>query len=142
MHEQKSVETEVKTSTRLRLFIPYTTPELTKAALASAAGFARKLRASVTLVSVHIVPFPNPVNRPTVDPEHLKHPLREAIREAPVPVRAVLVYARDHDTGYRRALAPASLVLIASRRRWWTTKEQKLARRLERAGHSVAVLAV
>jgi hypothetical protein len=127
---------------QLQLVIPYTTSELTRTALDAAPKLARELDAEATLIAVHVVPFPCPLDRPTVDPDCLRRKLLAVAKSAAIPVRAVLVYARDWETGFQRVLKPGSLILVATNRRVWRTAEEKLARRLALAGHSVAVLSV
>jgi hypothetical protein len=127
---------------RLQVVIPYTTPHLTAVALKSAAGLTRNLGATVRLICIQVVPYPCPLNQPNVDTDHLKDRLRELARESELPVRAELIYTRDREATFRRVLRPGSLVLIATERCWWRTAQEKLARWLLRAGHSVALLPV
>jgi len=124
----------------LRLVIPYTTHELTRGALEGAVKLARGLGADLTLVAVQVVPFPCPLSRPTVDPDHLKRELLTVAKTSSLCTRILVVRARDRETGFSSALAPDSLVLVATKRRWWRTAEEKLARSLARAGHSVALI--
>ncbi len=124
----------------LRLVVPYTTRELTRSALQGAATLARGLRADLTLLAVQVVPFPCPLNRPTVDPEHLERELQALAKTSSLCTRILVVRARDRETGFSHALAPGSLVLVATKRWWWRTAEEQLARSLARAGHSVALV--
>ena len=125
---------------QLRVFVPYTTPQLTKAALATASALSRRLRASVTLFAVQVVPFPLPIDRPAVPTGWLEQKLLIIGQEAAAAeVRVVL--ARDRDTGLQEVLEPRSLVVVASKKHWWPTAETRLARSLARAGHSVALVA-
>jgi hypothetical protein len=52
-------------------------------------------------------------------------------------VSAEIVYARDWEQGFRRSLAPGSLVLFGIKRSWWRTSEKRLAERLRKIGHQV-----
>jgi hypothetical protein len=127
---------------RLELVIPYTNPESTRTALDAAARLAHGLDALVALVAVHVVPFPCPLSRPLVDVEHLRRELLALIGSLSMPVRVSLILARDRELALARILKPRSIVLIATRRRWWRTAEEKLARSLARAGHNVTILVV
>ena len=51
-----------------------------------------------------------------------------------------MVLARYWDEGFRRALKPASIVVIGVHRRLWPTREEKLARLLTRDGHNVVLV--
>jgi hypothetical protein len=46
----------------LRVFVPYTSPELTRLALAKATALTKNLAAHITLFTMHAVPFPLPPN--------------------------------------------------------------------------------
>lgn len=126
----------------LQLVIPYTTPELTRAALKSAAVLAQDLGATMRLVGVHVVPYPCPLDHPDVANEHLKNKLAAVAWESALPVRAEVVYGRDRQAAFRQVLGPGALVLLATRKHWWRTAQERLARSLSRAGHSVALLVV
>jgi hypothetical protein len=50
----------------------------------------------------------------------------------------VRVYlCRDRAEVVRSVLKPHSLVVIGGNRRWWPTREKRLARQLRRSGHAV-----
>jgi len=124
----------------LRLMVPYTDPATARGALAAAGGLARGLDASIALVAVQVLPFPAPFYCPSSVREHLEGQLAALARECPAPVDAVVVLARDLEEGYLEVLEPGVTVLIATRRRWWRTREEKLARALTRAGNKVVLV--
>ena len=125
----------------LRIVIPYTTPELTLAALRHA-GVCSDLNVHVSLVDVQVVPYPCPIDQPPINREYSSSRLRELFKESGLPGRAEVVYTRDLLEGFKRALEPGSLVIIAARRRWWPTREERLARELLAAGHQVMLLPI
>ena len=129
-------------SSGLQVFVPFTSPKLTKTALAQAAMLTRNLRAQITLFAVHVVPFPVPLDKPNVSAAFLERKLVAVARGAGSAVRVRVAFARDAEYGYHQVLIPNSLVVMASQKRWWPTAEVKLARSLVRAGHSVALLEV
>jgi len=124
----------------LRLMVPYTDPATARGALAAAGVLARGLDASIALVAVQVLPFPAPFYCPSSVREHLEGQLADLARECPAAVDAVVVLARDLEEGYREVLEPGVTVLIATRPRWWRTREQKLARALARSGHKVVLV--
>jgi hypothetical protein len=126
----------------LRVFVPYTSVELTKAALTEATVLARNLDVQITLFAVQIVPFPLPLERPAVAPEFLQQRLLAAAGEIEAAVDVELIFARDLNFGMQRVLPPNSLVVVATKKSWWPTSEAKLAKSLTRAGHSVTLLVV
>jgi hypothetical protein len=121
----------------LQVVIPFRTPPLTRAALRYAADLANELDARIRLIDVHVVPYGVPLDKPTVDPRHLTRRLRLLAQESTLAISAEVVYARDWEQGFRRSLAPGSLVLMAIRRSWWRTSEKRLAARLRKLGHHV-----
>jgi hypothetical protein len=122
--------------------VPYTTSELTSAALTAVAAFTGNLGVHVLLVAVQIVPFPLPLNRPPVSLSFVEQKLRAAACEIELPVITQVVIARDREVAFDRAISPGSLVVLATKKRWWPTQQVKLARLLARAGHSVTLLEI
>jgi hypothetical protein len=121
--------------------LPYTTHELARAALRHA-GVCSDLDVHVNLVDIQVVPFPCPLDQPPINKEFSEHRLVELLKETGLPGRAALLYTRDWLEGFRQMLEPGSLVVLATRRRWWPTREEKLARTLTKAGHQVMLLPV
>ena len=126
----------------LWIVIPYTTPQLTREALRYAGVCIDALNVRVHLIDVHAVPFPCPMDCPPVSKEHSERRLLELAHQSRLPGRAHVVYARDQFQGLLGALPPKSLVVLATKKRWWPTKETKLARFLTGAGHEVMLLVV
>jgi hypothetical protein len=124
-------------SSSLQVVIPHRGPELTKAALKYAATLADDLNVRLRLIDVHVVPYGVPLDEPPVNPKHLMRRIRSLVKESTLPVSAEIVYARDWEQGFRRALSPGSLVLMAIKRSWWRTSEKRLASRLRKIGHQV-----
>ncbi len=129
-------------SPRLRVVVPYTSPELTRVALGAAQNLAEELSAELTLVAVQVVPFPCPLDRPSVDPAHFERQLVSVAGTVGSPVRIQIVRARDERTGFQSVLRPRSLIFMATKRRPWPTREERLRRSFMNSGHSVALLPV
>jgi hypothetical protein len=125
----------------LSVVIPYTTMEHTQAAIRHV-GVCSDLDVHVTLVDVQVVPFPCPLDQPPIDSKYSRSRLAALFSETSLPGRGVVLYARDWLEGIRRALEPQSLIVMATRRRWWPTREEKLARSLSKAGYQVMLLSV
>jgi hypothetical protein len=125
----------------LWMVIPYTTPELTRAALRHA-GVCSDLDVHVDLVDVQVVPFPCSLDQPPIDKEFSERRLRKLLQETGLPGHAAVLYTRDWLEGFKRVLEPGSLILLATKKRWWPTREDKLARSLMKAGHKVMRLPV
>src|SRR5579883_1576654 len=114
----------------LQVVIPHRSPEQTRSALKYAASLAADLNVRLRLIDVHVVPYGIPLDAPTVSPKHLTRKIRQLAQESDLPISAEVIYARDWEQGFRRALAPGSLVLMAMKRSWWPTKDKRLAARL------------
>jgi hypothetical protein len=126
----------------LELVVPFTNPALTARALAAAAELAQGFEAAVTLMAVHVLPYPAPLECQEGIRKRLEADLTALARTSPVATRVKLVFARDREAGYLGLLSRRSLVVIGAKDRWWTTREERLARRLTSSGHSVAVVKV
>ena len=126
----------------LELVVPYTTPALAARALAAAAELARGFEAAVTLMAVHVLPYPSPLEIQEGIRKRLEAELRALARTSPVEIRVKLVFARDRSDAYLGMLRHQSLIVIGTRDRWWRTREERLARRLTAGGHSVALVKV
>ena len=125
----------------LWMVVPYTTPELTRAALRHA-GVCSDLDVHVALVDVQVVPFPCPLDQPPIRKEFSERRLRGLLDETGLPGRATVVYTRNWLEAFKRVLEPGSLVIMATQKRWWPTREEKLTRALREAGHQVMLLPV
>ena len=126
----------------LELVVPYTNPALTARALAAAAELAHGFEAAVTLLAVHVLPYPAPLECHDGIRKHLEAELTALARTSPVATRVKLVFARDREAAYLGMLNRQSLVVIGAKDRWWRTAEERLARKLTSGGHSVALVKV
>ena len=71
---------------------------------------------------------------------HLTARLTELGERTSLPSCVHLVVSRDRVEGFRQVLRPGSAVLLGSRKRFWRTREEKLARELTRLGHHVSLI--
>lgn len=126
----------------LPVYVPFTTSDLTRAALTAAVALTRNLGARVSLVAVLIVPFPLPLDGTAVSPSLVERELQTVARDIEVPVDAHVVIARDREEAFHRAILPGSLVVLATKKRWWPTRQARLARLLACAGHSVTLIEI
>lgn len=126
----------------LELVVPVTSPALAAQALAAAAELARGSQSAVTLMAVHVLPYPSPLECPAGMRERLEADLTAIARTAPVAARVNLIFARSREEAYLALLPRHSLVVMGVKHRWWPTGEDRFARKLASAGHSVAVIRV
>jgi hypothetical protein len=57
--------------------------------------------------------------------------------QSPVATKVQIYLCRDQFETLKMVLNPSSLVLLAGPKRWWSTPERRLARKLRKAGHEV-----
>ena len=86
--------------------MPYTNPALTARALAAAAELARGFEAAVTLMAVHVLPYPSPLECQEGIRKRLEAELTAVARTSPVAIRVKLVFARDREDAYLGLLRP------------------------------------
>ena len=125
----------------LWVVIPFTTPELTRVALRHA-GVCSDLDVHVALVDIQVVPFPCPLDQPPINKEFSERRLQQLLKESRLPGQAAVVYTRDWFEAFGKMLEPKSLVILATKKRWWPTRQERLARTLAKAGHQVMLLPV
>ena len=126
----------------LELVVPYSNAALTARTLAAAAELGQGFRAAITLIAVHVMPYPAPLECQDGIRRSLEAELTAVARTSPVAVRVELIFARDRDEAYLGVLQRKPLVVIGTKDRWWRTREERLARRLAGKGHSVAIIKV
>jgi hypothetical protein len=125
------------TARALEVAIPYKTPEMTEAAMENATTLGSQLNVNLRLIEVHVVPYALPLDKPSVCRDHLERNLRRIAEKSAIPVQPELVFARDWEDGFRRALRPRSVVLIPIRKSWWRSHDKRMAERLRKHGHQV-----
>lgn len=126
----------------LPVVVPHTTPDLTAAALRSLQPLVAGLDAAVTLVAVQVVPRPLPLDHPDVDPNRLGGELHRLVSNCDVPVRVVVILARERESALQQMIPAGSLVMVPVRKRWWKTAEERMAGALHRKGLNVTLLPV
>jgi len=124
----------------LEIVVPYSNPEMTARVVARAAAFTAGLDAVLKLVAVYVAPYPAELRCPAGMEGHLTTRLTEIAETSSLPVSVHLVVSRDRAEGLRSVLRPGSAVLVGTRKRFWRTREEKLARELTRQGHHVSLL--
>jgi hypothetical protein len=122
---------------RLDVFVIFTSPAGTLAALQMADRLAKRLDARLRLLLPYEVPYTLPLTRPAVPVGFLEGQLHALACRAPMEISAHIFLCRDKRRTLRLMLKPHSLVVIGGRKRWWPTKEQRLASLLKRNGHHV-----
>jgi hypothetical protein len=124
----------------LAIVVPYTEWSLTQAVLERAVGLTAGLNAKVMLVAIHTVPYPAQFECQAIVHAHLVEQLVDLATHCPLAVEPQVVLARSRVEGFRHVLSDRSMVLLGTRKHWWRTQEEVLARALVRDGYNVALL--
>jgi hypothetical protein len=131
---------EAAPESQFEVTIPYTEPDVTRAVLERAAVLAAGLHVRIRLLAVHAAPYPAPLGCPSAVHAFLVERLVELCAMSPLPADPRIVVARDLFEGFRHAVKPDSIVLLATRKRFWRTREERLARALASYGLNVNLI--
>jgi hypothetical protein len=126
-----------ETQSSLEVAVAFTSPAATMAAFRKAGVLALHLNVRISLLVPQVVPYPAPLETPPVLLDFSEQWIREIAAQSPVQTAVHIYLCRDAADTLQSVLAPHSLVVIGGRKRWWPTREQKLARKLLRSGHEV-----
>jgi len=136
MEQQKTTATGIDP---LDIVVPYTTPHLTRLALKRAEALASEIPSKIRVLRMQRVPFPLDIHQSPVCLETLREQTRQAARG--IPASEILIYlTRDPGETLLKTLHPNSILVIASHRRWWRTRQDRLKRICERNGYQVAMV--
>jgi hypothetical protein len=137
--KQQFADAHVATEPReLDLVVPFTTPELTRTALNEAGRLGAGLQAKIRLLRIEIVPYPLDPQYPPVQPEFLQEQMETF--QSTLPIERNVLLARDFKPELCRRLRETSIVVLASRRRLWKTRTERLAAALRGAGRAVVLV--
>ena len=124
----------------VELVIAHTDWTMTTAILKRAAELTAGLDARVVLLAVHTVPYPASFASAAASHAHLVEQLLDLAGQSTLPVTPQVVLARSREEGFRHALKSETTVLVGTRRHFWRTAEERLAKSLVADGHKVVLL--
>lgn len=122
---------------KLAITVVFTSVGSTLVALKAAATMANSLEARITLVVFQTVPYPLPLKSPPVLQDFNEKRFRVIASESPVETNVQIYLCRDRRQTLASLLKAGSIVVLGGPKRWWPTKDQKLARQLRRMGYEV-----
>ena len=123
----------------LDIVVPYTTPYLTRLALKKAEELGSEIPANIRVLRMQRVPFPLDIHHSPVSLDTLREQTRQVARG--IPTSEILIYlTRDPHETLLKALQPDSILVIASRKRWWRTSQERLKKLCEKNGYRVALV--
>jgi hypothetical protein len=124
---------------RVEIYVIFTTPQATRAALRAADVIAQSREDRIHFLVPQVVPLGFPLDRPPVSVAFAEQRAlgmaSECCQTAAVQVQIVLCGNREQCI--EKTLRPGSLVMIGSGKHRWLASEQKLARHLRDKGYRV-----
>ena len=128
------VATEPPTAERhLSVHVIATTPPGTRAALKQAAACVADLDAYIVLLVPQVVPYVQPLDQPAHSPSLVGQRFLDMAGTIGVDVTIRVCLCRSASS-VASVLPDDALVLVGGRRRWWRTREQRLAAELTDCG--------
>ena len=124
----------------LSVFVVLTSIDRTLKALEKASELARPVGAHVAVIAVQVVPFPLPLDRPPIPMEFIVRRFEEKARVLQEVISVSAYLCRDPMMVFESILNADCVVVMGIRKRWWPTRDEKLARRLRRAGYEVILV--
>jgi hypothetical protein len=123
---------------RLNICVVFTSVESTLAALREAGNLASNLGARITLLVPQVVPYPLPLDSSPVPVEFNERRFRVIAGRSVVETRVHIYLCRERLAALGPALGRGSIVVLGGRKRWWwPTRDESLAKELQRAGCEV-----
>jgi hypothetical protein len=117
----------------------FTSTKRTLRALEKANELAENLQTKIMVVAAQVVPFPMQLDQPPVPFEFVIKQFASAVANLD-GIRIVPYLCRDQFEAYKRILRRNSPVVIGIKKRWWSTREERLARKLQRAGFNMVLV--
>jgi hypothetical protein len=122
----------------LAVYVVATTFSGTRAALDAARNFAAGFDLRITLLVPHVVPYQQPLDHPADSLAFIAERFRRLAEPLETDVAVHVCLCRSHNATLAPLLPHGAIVLVGGRcRRWWSTREQRVAATLTDAGHRV-----
>lgn len=121
----------------LEIVVLHTTTKETLTALKTAATLAQGLSAQIRLLVIQTVPYPLPLDHPSVPLSFTRRRFCTLAEHAAIETSVDIQLVRDVLDNIGRLLPPNSVVVVGVHRTWWPSATKKFARRLEALGHQV-----
>ena len=122
------------------VFVLFTSTDPTLKALEKACELAKICGGRVSVVATPVVPFPLPLDKPPVPSEFIIGRFAEQAGQFQTNISLHAYLCRNRMEALKRVLTHNSIIIIAVKRRWWPTHDERLARQLRRAGYAVLLL--
>jgi len=121
----------------MEIVVLHTTVSETLRALKTAASLAHDLSARIRLLVLEVVPYPLPLDHPDVTLPFTHRRFRTLAENAAVETSVDIHLVRDREKAMESVLEPHSVVVTGAHQSRWPTRNRRLEKRLERAGHQI-----
>ena len=122
----------------LAVYVVATTIGGTRAALEAARTFAAGVDVRIILLVPQVVPYPQSVDHPADSVAFTRERFRHLAESLAVDVLVRVCLCRSHSAALAPVVPRDAIVLVGGRcRRWWPTREQRVADALTGAGRQV-----
>jgi hypothetical protein len=118
-------------------FVIYTTAKRTLRALEKANEIVKPGGGRIEVVALQVVPRQLLLDQPPVHFEIVMRHFKEMAERLPIDLCIHTYLCREPWGALRKILPPDAPIVIGVRKRWWPTREKRLAGRLRRAGFQV-----
>ena len=122
----------------LAVYVLATSADGTRTALTAASAHARDLEACIVLLVPHVVPYAQALEHPADSVGFVADRFRTLAWELGLEVTIRICLCRPEHAALAPLIPQDAVILVGGRtRRWWSTREQRLADALIRTGHRV-----
>jgi hypothetical protein len=124
----------------LSVFVVLTSLNWTLKALEKAREMARSLGANIAVLAIQVVPYPLSLDRPPVPMDFFVRRFEERACEFSERIKVSAYLCRDPLVALKRLLSPNCLVVMGIRKKWWPTRDERLAKKLRHAGYEIILV--
>jgi hypothetical protein len=125
---------------RPSVYVVFTSIDWTLKALEKARELAKPLDANIVVVAVQGVPFPLPLDLPPVPMEFVVRRFEKKAGEFPARTHIAAYLCRNPMEAFKRILNRNSQVVIGVKKRWMPSHNERLAKKLRRAGYDIILV--
>jgi hypothetical protein len=125
---------------RLPVFVIFTSINRTLKALEKANQLAKPLQTGIVILAIQMVPYSLPLDEPPVPFEFVVRRLEEMADQFPEKTKISAYLCRDPMEALKSVLKHNCPVVMGIRKRWWPTRDERLARKLRHAGYDVILV--
>jgi hypothetical protein len=130
----------IQTKPKVEITVIFTSFDLTQEAVKSAESLAMRVGVPVAVVAAQVVPYPLPLDRPPVPSGFIFRRFESIVKQLPVKTEFRIFLCRDQMQCLKSILSTDSPVVMGVRKRFWPTRDERLAQRLRCAGYDVTLV--